>query len=223
LNAVSLRIGDVDGNGKFDAVLLGAPFSPAPPLIEVVSGNGFGAFGNSVTHSAAAPITTATNPRLFDADHDGRIDVAFASGDRDHVEVARNVLPSFFEYRGVGCVGTGGFTPRLRLDGTATPAGVVTLSIANGVGGATALLFTGLQFASVPLPGGCPLFAFPLLPIVFNLPLSGVGAGSGEFEFGGVLPGSLGFGSSYVFQSLVVDAGAPVGFSATNAAKLTVQ
>jgi FG-GAP-like repeat len=222
-NPAALRISDVNGDGKLDATLLGSPFSQSSSLLEVFAGTGIGAFGPPVTHSLAAPVTAMTNPRVFDGDHDGRADVVFASGERDHVEIARNTRPSFFDYRGAGCPGSGGFTPRLRLDGAATPAGVVTLSIANGLGGATAMLFTGLQFASVPLPGGCPLLTFPLLPIVFNLPLSGVGAGKGDFAFGGVLPGSLGFGSSYVFQVLVVDPGAPFGFAATNAVKLTVQ
>ncbi len=221
--SLSLAIADADGSGEPDVLLLGGSASTSSSILEVVLGSGSGAFGPSITHSVAAPILATTAVRTFDGDHDGRVDVAFAAPDRDHVEIARNVLPSYFEYAGLGCPGSGGFVPRLRLDGVATPGGVAALSLANGLGGASALLFTGLQFASVPLPGGCLLHTFPLLPIVFTLPLSGGGPGDGGFALAGPLPGSLGIGSHYVLQALVIDSGAPFGFASTNAVGLSVQ
>lgn len=217
---LSLEAGDADGDGRLDALLLGEAGSSS--LFEVVFGDGAGSFTQSIAHSATAPLLTSTRLRVFDGDHDGRIDLGYASPDRDRIEIARNRLVPYFEYVGDGCVGSGGFTPRVRIDGVATPGGVATISIDRGLGGATAMFFTGLNFASVPLPGGCPLLAFPLLPIVFPLPLTPGGPGDGEFKLSGPLPGVLTVGSSFVFQALVLDAGAPFGFSATNAAKLTV-
>jgi hypothetical protein len=66
------------------------------------------------------------------------------------------------------------------------------------------------------------LLVFPLLPIVFSLPLSGSQPGEGSFHLGGPLPGSLGSGSVYYMQAIVIDPGAPFGFAATNRAQLSV-
>ncbi len=218
---LSLRSGDADGDGRLDVLLLGDFAGSTSNGVEILRGNGAGAL-QPLDRFDAALKTHAAILRPFDADHDGRLDVAFASSASNGVEILRGALPDYFSYSGAGCIGSGGFTPRLRLDGVATPGGSATLSLENAKGGATALLFSGVTPGNVPLPGGCPLLVFPLLPIVFNLPLSGTQPGEGSFHLGGPLPGSLGSGSVFYLQAIVIDPGAPFGFAATNRAQISV-
>lgn len=101
---------------------------------------------------------------------------------------------------GIGCVGTGGFTPRLRGSGCSTPGGFVNLKIENGQPGNPGFLFIGVGTLPATVVPGCSIQVLPLATLApINLPgLFGSVPGSGELT----LPG------------LPIPAIAPIGVSA---------
>ncbi len=124
---------------------------------------------------------------------------------------------------GTGCVGSGGFVPVLDLDGCTTKGSVVTLSVTNAVGGATGLLFLGLQPASVEIGFGCVANVFPFLPGPIGLTFGGSGAGNGAVSIPGAIPVALNLSVSVAMQAFIIDAGAiPLGFSNTNGVRITI-
>lgn len=140
-----------------------------------------------------------------------------------HADVfLRDMLcPGLVRQYGVSCPGTGGLAPLLTAGGCPTATGSLWISLSGGLGGAMAFLFFGSSQASILLPGGCllqisPIFASP----VFALPLDGVGPGEGGATVFavplGLSPGVL------TTQGLVLDAGAPAGYSVTNGVELTI-
>ena len=130
-------------------------------------------------------------------------------------------LVPYFNY-GVGCAGSGDFVPELALSGPGLPGTQLTLSISQGLGGSTALLFVGLGQGEIPLGGGCRLLTVPLLPAVIGpLPLGGAGAGTGALTiFGGIPVGVSGV--TVTLQSFVVDPGVIVGFAGSNGVQLDI-
>jgi len=96
----------------------------------------------------------------------------------------------FFLPYGVGCAGTGGFTPALSGGGCPAPGESITLGIAEGLGGAVGLLLfgTGTGDASVH---GCQVPLVPVLPLTLPLTLTGAGAGKGFTVLAGALPPAL--------------------------------
>jgi len=116
---------------------------------------------------------------------------------------------------GQGCVGTGGISPTLSVDGCAVPGSSITLSVGNGFGGSQAFLFLGLGQASLPMGAGCTLNVSPLLPLVVGpLPLSGGGAGNGSVQFGATIPATA-LPATVYLQGFVSDPGGALGFSNT--------
>lgn len=124
---------------------------------------------------------------------------------------------------GGGCVGTGGYVPKLAVTPCEVVAGgAVQLSVSKGLGGANAILVLGLLEAATPVGGGCFLNVTPLLPVQLVVPLHGAGAGAGSAVLPGVLPaGSAGV--SLTLQMFVVDAGVPIGFSSTGGYRVDIQ
>lgn len=121
---------------------------------------------------------------------------------------------------GFGCPGSGGYMPLLDLTGCPTPGAAVTLDLIDGLGGSHAVVFLGLSKASTMLPAGCVLRVGGLLPFVATIPLSGVGAGNGEFHLGFTMP--PGVAGLATLQSFVLDPGVWQGFSATPGLALDV-
>ncbi len=119
---------------------------------------------------------------------------------------------------GSGCPGTGGMVPSLVGSECAAGGCPFTLQIANGVPGATAILFGGLSPANVPVGGGCSYLLSPILPPLLGLPLDAAGG----FQWTAQIPTNAPIGS-VVLQSFVVDPGAPLGFSATGGLLLTIE
>ena len=113
---------------------------------------------------------------------------------------------------GAGCPGSGGIVPSLSLS-SPIPGFSVTLAIENGLGGALAVVFVG-GVADHPICG-CTLLVRPG-PLVLFLPLTGSGAGGGTASFDYHVPATVTPGTISL-QAFIVDAGAPCGFSSTNA------
>ncbi len=116
------------------------------------------------------------------------------------VSVAPAAGTGFVMPYGVGCVSVGGFTPRLRGTGCATPGGSVTLTIENGQPGNPGFLFIGVGNGAATVVPGCSIQVLPLATLApVSLPgLFGTVPGSGELT----LPG------------LPIPAVAPIGISA---------
>ena len=134
--------------------------------------------------------------------------------------------PSIITY-GSGCAGNGGIIPTYTITGNAMAGGLITLNIADAVGGSVAYIFLGLQQAAVPMGGGCFLNVAP--PIAASLgpfalyPLGGSGPGVGWLSIPALLPGTLQPGFSFTSQVFILDSGVPKGFSNTNGVEVTLQ
>jgi hypothetical protein len=144
----------------------------------------------------------------------------------DNAQLARNLFTWLADAPGptygIGCAGSGGFTPVLSLAGCAEPGEIVALGLTQGLGGAAAWLLFGTGSATLPLPGGCTLLIDPLLPAVLGpVGLSGSVPGSGQFVVSGSVPLGAGTGTITI-QAFVIDPGVPAGYSGSNGVVLTV-
>jgi hypothetical protein len=134
-----------------------------------------------------------------------------------------NTVGGFIGEYGTGCVGSGGFTPRLQGSGCASPGSAITLSIRDGKPGAAPNLFIGLGNGVAAINPNCSIQNLPVLgsPIVL-FPLPGSGDGNGALTLSGlVIPATVPLGVSTYLQAFFSDAGGFGGFSATNPLKLT--
>lgn len=122
---------------------------------------------------------------------------------------------------GTGCAGSGGFVPHLWAAGCPVVGAPIKVNVEGGLGGATALLFFGLNQAAIPLGLGCTLNVSPLLPAVISFPLNDVGPGNGTASLAGVVPGSAA-GVTFTMQVFVLDGGAPLGASNSNGLELAI-
>lgn len=118
---------------------------------------------------------------------------------------------------GTGCTGSGGYIPRLRIDGCAQVDQVVRVRVDRCFGGSVGLLLFGVAPSATPLgfAPGCTLNAFPIYSI-YPLFLGGTGPGAGSIEFTGTVP-YYGAGYIYPLQIANFDFGAnPLGVSLSN-------
>lgn len=120
---------------------------------------------------------------------------------------------------GAGCVGSGGCTPSLNLTGCPQSNQNVTLSLANTVGGSSAILLMGLSSANIPASNGCILRVGSSLPITVTLPLLGVGSCGGGVSVPTTLP--VMSPSTLHFQAVCGDPGKSGGFTLTNSIIVT--
>lgn len=126
------------------------------------------------------------------------------------------------EVVGQGCVGSGGFAPKLAVTSGPPVAGApIALVISEGLGGANAVLLFGLDKGETPIGFGCSLYLTGVLPPAPVVPLGGSGPGTGTVTLLGTLPSDIG-GNSFAIQTFVLDPGAPLGFTASNGLKISV-
>jgi len=123
---------------------------------------------------------------------------------------------------GQGCPGEGGFTPELDLGTCGLIGGPVTLSISGGPGGSTALVLLGASETDVAIGAGCSLFMTPVFPTAIPLPLFGSGAGNGQVQVTVTIPPTA-TPTSFMVQSFVHDPTTSIGFTSTNAVRMTIQ
>lgn len=122
--------------------------------------------------------------------------------------------------RNDGAPGSGGFVPRLALDGLPMPGETVTLTLAEGLGGAFTVVVFGDDFADLPMGrSGNRLHAAPLLPEALTLFLGGSGPGAGTFSLTEQIPPAL-TGVALVAQALLLDPAAPSGFTVSNGVRV---
>jgi hypothetical protein len=205
---------DVDVDGLVDVVA--TPLADAPGGMAILLNSVL----NGPNPATASPIIQLIQPNAL-ADVDG-------DGDHDAISpvlVARNARfgPIGAGYRlqyGTGIPGTAGITP---VHGDLGPFRVGSsgeVRIRGGLGGAPAVLAIGPAPANVPLLGGT-LLVMP--DQLFPVQLGGTPGAPGE---GGIsipftLPSFLA-GATLYSQVGIVDAGAPQGYSATNAIRIDI-
>jgi hypothetical protein len=129
-----------------------------------------------------------------------------------------NLSPNVTSY-GSGCAGSGGFVPSLIVEGAPVAGETLTLSVKEGLGGSTALLFLGTSQVALPMAGGCTLNVAPLLPVVPALPLSGAAAGEGEIRAALTVP-TFTTPVTLTMQAFVVDGNVPRGFANSNGVEI---
>jgi len=128
----------------------------------------------------------------------------------------------FHQPYGVGCAGSGGFTPKIEALNCPVTGGQVQFLVHEGLGGSTAHLVFGFSQTQVPIFGGaCQLAVQPVLPLIVTLPLGGSGPGNGSTILGGILPISAS-GLSFTMQAFVNDTVLPDGYSASEGANFNV-
>ena len=150
---------------------------------------------------------------VIDIDGDGADELVI--GRCNGTDVWENQVPtcSFVNPYSVGCAGSGGFTPKLEVQGALCAGTSGSLSISEGLGGSFALVVFGLQPGATSLPGGCVLAVSPLLPFSLSVPLGGAGAGNGAAQLTGNMPG--GAPATVTIQAFVAEPSTPHGYSAT--------
>jgi hypothetical protein len=143
-------------------------------------------------------------------------------GANDAVVTKFDLCSGTFSTYGAGCVGSGGFVPS--LSGSGCPAGGfdVTLTISQGLGGSTALLFFGLGQGTLPVIPTCALQVAPIIPqFTLAVPLFGAGPGGGAIPLTGAIPPEA-FPFDVYMQALVGDPGANAGIASTNPLKMHI-
>ena len=123
---------------------------------------------------------------------------------------------------GRGCPGAGGVTPELWVAGVTTPGAAVTVQLAEGLGGATALVLLGTTPAHIPIGASACYLAIQPVLAGFPLQLDGTGAGAGNASLDTDVPTSLPVGSTLTLQAWVVDPSAALGASASNGVEITI-
>lgn len=221
--------GDLDGDGR-DDVLVGAPGDAASgvnagsavllsgkdgaELLRVDGAAGI-RFGEAVAGLADIDGDTFADivvgaPYASDLAADGGRVTAFSGG-------CGGPIATY----GTSCVGSGGFAPALTMSGCMEPGGSVTLRIDQALGGGIAMLFVGINQASIPAGGGCFLNVAPIVSQIGPLPLFGSGPGNGFFQISSNLPVTAAPGTARL-AAACADVGAELGFTLTNGVEFTI-
>lgn len=162
-----------------------------------------------------------------DLDGDGFMDVLVGASGSDAAANNGGRLTAFsgcngtnFSY-GTGCPGAGGFVPDLRLLGCPMRMLPLEIRLEQALGGTLALIVFGLGQAAVSMKPGCHLLVAPLQPAVLLYVTQGFGAGKGTISEPAMIEASSPSGT-VTFQAFLLDPGAPLGFSASNAVFVTI-
>lgn len=122
---------------------------------------------------------------------------------------------------GDGCIGPGGFEPRLSGDACMIIGQPFALAVEDANGGALAVFFAGVGTTTIPLGNGCDFLLTPVLPPLFALPLGGTGPGNGSTLLVTTIPASAPSGTTAFLQA-IMDHGDGT-YATSNAFRITVQ
>ncbi len=100
--------------------------------------------------------------------------------------------------------------PQLAGTGDVTAGSVISLATTGAAANASAFVVFGISLLDAPFKGGTLV---PNPDLVIGLTTDGAGA----LSVGGAIPAGLPSGTLLASQTWIIDAGAPVGFAATNA------
>ncbi|MEM7204791.1 MAG: hypothetical protein AAF628_31330 [Planctomycetota bacterium] len=163
-------------------------------------------------------LTMGPNRRLyFTAD----IDINGTSTSSDDVEgffFLDDPCGSSVQRHGVGCVGSTGLVPDLRLTGCVATGSTIDFSIRRGLSMGTGALLFGLDKAVLPLPGtSCALNLSPILgQVVIGLDPSGSAVLSQAL-------GAVPSGATFTVQAWLLDGGVPRSLTASNGLRVIAE
>lgn len=141
----------------------------------------------------------------------------------DSVSIVVNPTVGSMTSYGLGCPGSGGFTPALTLAGCGITGGSLVLGLSGGLGGSSAFLFVGNQQASLPIGPTCTLNVSPPIGPLGPFLLGGSGAGGGSMVVPVTIPSTVSSAVVATLQGFVADPGVPRGYANTNGLEVTIQ
>jgi hypothetical protein len=231
--------GDIDGDGRAD-IAVGGPsnwpgnggrvtvFSGAgfAPLVTFTGTVGSEAFGTSVAGGADAtgdgiPDVVGGGVGFFTGSPTGRVRLFSANGVG---------APGLVPY-GTACPGTGGFVPSISGFGGPPVVGNAHfgLTVARGVGGASAYLFASTLASPTPFPigGGCHAWLggsfFQVAPPIILTGTAGAGGAGHGTIFAPVPANPVLQGATFHLEWGLLDAAAPTGVvSVSDALTVTI-
>jgi len=224
-------LGDVNDDLVPD-LLVGAPADAV--LDKEGAGTAFvisGATGQNLFkftgHSAGAHL--GTSAAAADLDGDGRPEMLLgAPGDlladgtpAGTAGIYDGILAGTMVSLGIGCPDGFLITPKIDCFGDPLPGGELTLSITQGLGGASAALLLGVGTTPLPLSTGCIVWITPL-QLSVGLVLDGDFPGSGNKTLVGRLPPDTPPGLQFGVQALILGFGEDEGIAGTSAIVVTV-
>ena len=206
----NVTLGDLDGDGHLDVLVA----EDGARAVSYWRGAGDGSLEEQRRYGAGRP---ATSVAAGDFTGDGRADLmalvepqGFANWYYPAVSLLAGV-PAPWTDLGQGLFGTHG-VPSLAGAGPATPGANAQLGLAGALEGAPAFLVGGLAQVDLPLLGGV------LVPSgEFVVALTADAAGAIELPF--QWPASQASGFQLLFQTWILDPGAPQTFAASNAVR----
>ncbi|MFT5287018.1 MAG: hypothetical protein ACI8TQ_003193 [Planctomycetota bacterium] len=138
----------------------------------------------------------------------------FSGWNIDDIEISA-IVPAEFQNYGAGLAGSGGAVPTLTGTGNTSTGSPFSIDVANGMGGASAFVFVGLNPASDPAFGGFSLVdsAFTVISRTLSGPSGTPGVGSTTLNIAITDPALVGV--SLYLQAAMLDAGATQGVSLT--------
>ena len=206
-----VRLGDLNRDGHSDLVL----GSSESGSVDVALGTGTGSFGDSssvVVGGFEIPVTVA------DVNADTKADLVLANSASNNISVLLNANPDMagipWTPLGHGLAGTGGQLPILAGGGFLTVGSPTLISVANTQPNSLLFLFSGIGAEFTPFKGGVMVPA----PALRVGPYHTNALGRLDMFFSWKWPGL-----QICFQAWIQDAGAPMGWSATNAIQLAAQ
>lgn len=116
---------------------------------------------------------------------------------------------------GIGCLLSNGSVPELSLSGPPTQLSWQTVSVQNGLPGASGFLYLGFVPANTPLGNGCTLYIDPVLPNPLPFTLNAAGSWSLSYQAAAVP-------AAWTMQAAVIDPAAGPGYALTNGVRMTI-
>lgn len=200
--------GDLDLDGRTDILIESADFG----VQEVWERGTNGDFILNARHPGIAKLARLDDDSLPDR-------VTRISGLPELVLI-RNESAGAVQSFGAPCALGGASPPTLGATNPAIAGSPFTLSINQGLGGATALVFFGLKTTAVPVGLGCSFYLTPILPTTIALVLSGSGIGQGNANLPTVLPPAL---AGFTFTTQCATIEAPSAYALSNALAISVK
>ena len=208
--AECVALGDLNRDGHAD-LLLGI-YEADGLHVDLALGTGTGTFGVASSVSSGGDLVT-----VADVNADTKVDLVLP-GSADGVNVLLNADPDMsgipWTHLGHGLAGTGGQTPILAGAGFLKVGSPTLISVANTQPNSLLFLFTGIGAEFTPFKGGVMVPA----PALRVGPYHTNALGRLDMFFSWKWPGL-----KICFQAWIQDAGAPMGWSATNGLQLAAQ